>query len=122
VPGDTAQALYFGTTDLDLDAAEAYAGDSWRLTTPPTRASVDPVYPPILGRVLRSVYQGQSWVSFTLAVGSIGTARDGSYGLDGAGVGLEVQRIDDRGLFGYWGQYGIIKTGRGYFCAHRAFA
>src|SRR5690242_5151310 len=27
VPGDTARNLYFGTTDVDLDAAEAYGGD-----------------------------------------------------------------------------------------------
>jgi hypothetical protein len=118
-PGDTMRALYFGTTDVDLDAAEAYA-DYWRLQTSPTRASVDPVYPPILGRVLRGVYQGRPWLDFTLTVGTVGNARDGSIGLDGAGVGLVVQRIDARGLFGYWDQYGIVDTGRGYFCAYRA--
>jgi hypothetical protein len=121
VPGDTTRMLYFGTTDVDLGAAEAYAGDFWQqLREPPTRASVDPVYPPILGHVRRGVYHGRAWVDFTFGVGSFGNARDGSTRLDGAGVGLNVQRVDPGGLFGYWDAYGIVKTGRGYFCAHRA--
>jgi len=122
VPGDTARVLYFGTTDLDLDATEAYAGDPWKLPVPPTRASVDPVYPPILGTMRRRIYQGREWLDFTLAVGSIGNARDGSYANDGGGIALNVQRIDRRGVFGYWDQCGIIQTGRGYFCALRESA
>jgi hypothetical protein len=111
--------VYFGTTDVDLDAAEAYAGDFWRLSAPPSRASVDPVYPPILGRVNQGMYQGRSWIDFTLAVGSIGNRRDGTFGLDGGGIGLNVQRVEATGLLGYWDAYGILQTGRGYFCARR---
>jgi hypothetical protein len=112
--------LYFGTTDLDLDAAEAYAGDLWRRKEKPTRASVDPVYPPIIALGTRGVYQGRPWLDLTLAVGSIGNARDGSMGLDGAGIGLNVQRVNSAGLVGYWDAYGIVLTGSGYFCARRA--
>jgi hypothetical protein len=119
IPGDTTRNPYFGTTDVDLDAAEAYAGEPWRGSEAPTRDEIDPVFPPILGHVTRGMYQGRPWLDFDLAVGSIGNRRDGSLGLDGAGIGLFVRRLDATGLFGYWEPYGIVETGRGYFCAVR---
>ena len=83
VPGDTTRKLYFGTTEVDLDAAEVHAGDFWRNLGAVSRASVDPVYPPILGLALRGVYQGQPRLDFTLSLGSIGNRRDGVIALDG---------------------------------------
>jgi hypothetical protein len=72
----------------------------------------------VLGFASRGSFGGHPWLEFTLAYGSVAT-RDGSISLDGAGVGLNVQRIDAAGLFGYWDAFGIIMTGSGYFCARR---
>ena len=117
VRGDTLRNLYFGATNVSFSVYQ----DSFRRAHPPVllnRAAVDPVFPPVLGFASRGTYEGHPWLEFTLAYGSIAT-RDGSISFDGAGVGLNVQRIDAAGLFGYWGAYGIIMTGGGYFCARR---
>jgi hypothetical protein len=118
VRGDTLRNLYFGATNVSFSVYQA----SFRRAHPPiplTRASVDPVvYPPVLGFASRGSFGGHPWLEFTLAYGSVAT-RDGSISLDGAGVGLNVQRIDAAGLFGYWDAFGIIMTGSGYFCARR---
>jgi hypothetical protein len=119
---DSLFSVYFGTTDVDLDATEAYAhyyGDFWRTTHNPKRADVDPIRPPILGHVFRGVYNGQPGQIFALAIGSVGNNRATGGGLDGMGIGLFVKRITRQGFFGTWGPYGIIKTGSGYFCAFR---
>jgi hypothetical protein len=120
--GDSIWSVYFGTTDLDLDAAEAYAytrGPFWRTTHNPKRADIDPIRPPILGTVFRGVYNGKTGQIFDLAVGSIGNDRESGGGLDGMGMGLFVKKITRQGFFGTWGRYGIVKTGSGYFCAFR---
>jgi len=112
---------YFGTTNVDLDAAEAYAhygGDFWHFKSNPKREDVDPIRPPILGFVLKGVNNGTSWQIFWLAVGTLANSRDTGPGLDGMGIGLDVKRINSEGLFGTWGPFGIVKTGRGYFCAY----
>ncbi len=118
-PGDTTRALYFGTTDVDLDAAEAVPG-VFIFPNPPDREDIDPVYPDILGVVRRGVDEGRPWAEFVLLVWTINNRRDGRHGNDGAGVGLSVERVDSTGLFGDWGAWGIVMTGSGYFCARHA--
>ncbi|HUQ48940.1 MAG TPA: hypothetical protein VM053_11970 [Gemmatimonadaceae bacterium] len=112
---------YFGTTNVDMDAAEAYAHngpDFWHFESIPNRADIDPIRPPILGFVLKGVSNGGPWQMFWLAIGTLANSRDTGGGLDGMGIGLDVKRINSKGLFGTWGPFGIVKTGRGYFCAY----
>lgn len=113
--------FYFGTTNVDLDAVEAYAGyfgNFWRTKSDPIRSDVDPIRPPILGIVRTGNSNGTHWKIFWLAVGTLANARDTGGDFDGMGIGLDVKKINSRGLFGTWGPFGIVKTGRGYFCAY----
>lgn len=113
-------ALYFGTTDVDLGAADADFSGFWRNVHEPTRNDVDAIHPPIKGFVLRNSVRGTTpWVVFWLAIGTVMNDRDRTGVLDGAGVVFDVLKIDSRGLFGTWDSGGIVRTGRGYFCAYR---
>jgi len=54
----------------------------------------------------------------------IGRTPDGSEEIiegsaDGAGIGLWVHRISNRGFVGRWAEWGIVVDGRGTFCATR---
>jgi hypothetical protein len=114
-------SLYFGTTDIDLEAAEGYTQDFRPAVGTPTRASLDPIHPPILGIAHRGVDEKGPWLWFVFAIGSLGNYRDGRGGLDGMGVGLTVQRVTSAGLFGNWGPFGIVKDGRWVFLRVPAF-
>lgn len=116
---DSTRTMYFGTIDIDLDSAEWFMEFRWPKPINPTRDSVDPIHPPMVGFAFRGVDEIGPWLWFMLGVGNRGNHRDSGGSLDGLGVGLTVERVDTRGLFGNWGPFGIAKTGSGYFCAYR---
>jgi hypothetical protein len=116
---DAARSFYFGTTDLNLEAADADFTGFWRKVHNPKRSDLDPIHPPILGIVHRGSDVNKPWLLFWLAIGTLMNRRDGGGGLDGMGVVLDVKRIDSRGFAGIWDRGGIVQTGRGYFCAYR---
>lgn len=116
---DSTRTMYFGTIDIDLDSAEWYTEFRWPKPINPTRDSVDPIHPPMVGFAFRGADEIGPWLWFMLGFGNRGNHRDSGGSLDGLGVGLNVERVDTRGLFGNWGPFGIAKTGSGYFCAYR---
>jgi hypothetical protein len=118
-PQDFRRSYYFGTTNVDLAAADADFTGFWRTVKDPKRDDIDPIHPPILGKVFRNANPPTPWLVFWLAVGSLMNSRDGGGGFDGTGVVFDVKRIDSRGLFGSWDRAGIVRTGHGYFCAYR---
>jgi len=116
---DAARSFYIGTTDLNLEAADADFTGFWRKVHDPKRSDLDPIHPPILGIVHRGSDGNNPWLLFSLAIGTLMNGRDGGDGLDGFGVVLDVKRIDSRGFSGIWDRAGMVQTGRGYFCAYR---
>jgi hypothetical protein len=116
---DDRSSVYFGATDIDAEAAELFTGSRWQRMSNPKKSDVDPIAPPVLGEALRGVAEGQAWQEFFLKIGTSSNDRSQGPVLDGVGAALNVRRITPRGFFGVWDRYGIVKTGRGYFCALR---
>jgi len=56
---------------------------------------------------------------FAMVVGTLSNLRDDTGWLDGAGIVMYVRRIDEAGFRGTWQEWGIVRAGRGYFCATR---
>ena len=111
---------YFGTSDVDLAAADADFSGFWRGVDNPQRSDVDAIHPPIRAFVIRNSVKGTPlWTIFWLAIGTVMNDRDRGGGLDGMGVVFDVKKINSHGLFGTWDRGGIVRTGRGYFCAYR---
>ena len=111
---------YFGTTNVDLAAADADFSGFWRGVHNPQRSDVDAIHPPIRAFVIRNRVAGTSpFTLFWLVVGTVMNDRDRGGGLDGMGVVFDVKKISNEGLFGTWDRAGIVQTGHGYFCAYR---
>ena len=113
------RSTYFGSTDIDDDAAELAAHFRWKKLPDPKRTEIDPIHPPVLGSLIQGNVGGVAWQVFSLKVGTSNNRRDREGALDGLGGRLEVRRIHARGFFGFWGPNGIVKTGTGHFCAYR---
>ena len=115
-PGDTIVHPYYGASDLDLWSLKR-KGPSGQGEL---RSRIDPVYPEILVRVRGGPSQSNTvWKSLTMWIESVGNARDGSLGLDGAGFAFDILEITSSGFKGRWGPAGIVQTEKGYFCATR---
>jgi hypothetical protein len=84
----------------------------------PEAASRDPVYPGVLV-FLVDWFAGYPERTPVLAVGTISNRRDGSNWLDGCGIGLTVRHISDETFAGHWEGWGLMRDGKGYFCASR---
>ena len=103
---DLSKVPLYGTLDIDFKSVNAPVVINTK--------SDDPIYPGVLVNVLDWMGTKQQPV---LVVGSEGNTRDGSMILDGTGIGLFVQYIDDSSFRGRWGAWGILHGGSGYFCA-----
>jgi len=73
--------------------------------------AIDPIYPPVLVESARG--------TTVLLVGTVGNARDGLIGLDGAGIGMWVKEIGQTGFKGTFEPWGIVVEDKGHYCAIR---
>ena len=106
---DTLDMPLYGAASVDFGAVAALLGEE-------TPTSVDPIYPGVLAFAFR--HDSPMPQRVTLLIGSIGNVRDGTIGLDGSGIALEVLSVTEHGFAGTWGPAGIVVNGSGYFCAH----
>jgi hypothetical protein len=69
-------SIYFGTIDIDIDAAELYPEFRWKRIAEPMRADVDPIHPPVLAALIKGVANGQAWQLFWLKIGTASNSRE----------------------------------------------
>jgi len=84
------------------------------------RASVDPIYPPVLLMTRsnpRSTRRSNEWT--VLLLETVSNRRDNMLALDGGGTGMWIKDSDSNGFRGIFDRWGIIQSDKGYYCAYR---
>jgi hypothetical protein len=75
------------------------------------RASIDPIFPPILIVASKGVPE--------MLYGTANNRRDGGLALDGGGSSYSITSLDPNGFRGRFNAYGIIVEPEGHYCAVR---
>src|SRR5215510_5856453 len=106
----------YGWLEGDLRAVGAPISSSD--TAEPDPESRDPLRPGVLLHLItwRSGYPKPTPV---LTVATVSNLRDGQKRSDGGGIGMWVHAVDGHGFVGDWDEWGVMKDGRGRFCATR---
>jgi len=102
----------YGSVRIDFAAvgAPVYRSD-W--IAPPT--SGDPVYPGII--VFTSLPRAPNQLAeVKFLIGTLSNRRDGTSGLDGAGIHLDLRHATPPFFSGTWDRAGLLADGSGYFC------
>ena len=113
--GPLSENPLYGWVDADLDAVGAPICHDGAEPPPDSR---DPVYPGVL---VLSVDWEKKYPEGTpvLTVATMSNQRNGTISTDGCGIGLWVHEVTPEGFSGVWREWGIIRNGRGRFCAAR---
>jgi hypothetical protein len=79
--------------------------------------SRDPIFPGVLALVIdwHEARKGQ----IVLVIGTLSNRRTTEGMLDGAGIGLFIEKLDSDSFAGSWGPWGLLMGGSGHFCATR---
>ena len=116
VQTDTLRQPLYGAVQLAFDSVAAPVGPE--TAEAPDPSSRDPVHPGVLVFVDRPP-SDSTRAAIVLTIATVSNRRDGVEVLDGTGIGLWVDRGDETGFTGRWKEWGLLKGGRGYFCARR---
>jgi hypothetical protein len=120
--GDTVATPLYGATDVDWHKVAALfggvaPGESPHSTDVPSPDSRDPLHP----GVLVVISNAKGTVSEALLVRTFENRRVAPprMVLDGGGIVMRLLRFTKTGFEGEWGPWGVLDTGKGYFCIVR---
>lgn len=114
-PNENIQGVpLYGWTDVNLSAVAAPMGSASEIINPESR---DPIFPGVLVLVIDwdEARKGQ----IALVIGTLSNRRTTEGMLDGAGIGLFIEKLDSDAFAGSWGPWGLLMGGSGHFCARR---